>query len=233
MRALPPFTPRSRACRGTRGALILLVALAACSKSAPAPQEGSLAPVDMTDHPPITPLPDPELQGGHVGRAPRRITVAQLKQSILVTTGRQWSQIDNLATSLGQADFALVSSESTEPNLVFAKFVEDGAREVCLAVAQDDLAKPVAADRVLSPEVPATVTDFTTLSDDVIGKNLTYLSTRFWGQPLSATELVSWTETFKGVAARAKAIGTTTAARRQVWGAMCVGMMTDPRFITY
>jgi hypothetical protein len=218
-----------------RALLFSLAALtvASCAKPAPAPQDGQLTPIDMTTHPPLDLLPDPELQGGHVGRAPRRITVAQLKQSIVITTGRQWSQIDNLAGSLGQADFANVSSESIEPNLVFAKFVEDGAREVCLATAQADLAQPIAADRILSPEVPATVTDFTTLGDEVIGKNLIYLSTRFWGQPLGGDELVSWTETFKGVATRAKAIGATTAARRQVWGAMCVGMMTDPRFVTY
>lgn len=218
-----------------RALVLALSALtvAGCAKTGPAPQEGSLAPVDLSNHPPIDPLPDPELQGGHVGRAPRRITVAQLKQSILVTTGRQWSQIDNLAQSLGQADFANVSSESIEPNLVFAKFVEDGAREVCLNTAQADLALPNAADRILSPEVPASVTDFTTLGDEVIQKNLVYLSTRFWGQPLGSDELTAWTETFKGVAARAKAIGATTAARRQVWGAMCVGMMTDPRFVTY
>ena len=207
--------------------------LAACAKSATPAQDGQLTPMDMSNHPAIAPLPDPELQGGHVGRAPRRITVAQLKQSILVTTGRQWSQIDNLASSLGQADFALVTSESTEPNLVFAKFVEDGAREVCLGVAQDDLAKTVASDRVLSPQVPVSVTDMTTLTDDQIQQNLGYLSLRFWGQPLTADELPAWTETFKGVATRAKAIGTSTSARRQVWGAICVGMMTDPRFITY
>ena len=216
-----------------RTLLLAALVLASCAKTPAPAQDGQLTPVDMSNHPPITALPDPELQGGHVGRAPRRITVAQLKQSILITTGRQWSQIDNLAPSLGQADFANVSSESIEPNLVFAKFVEDGAREVCLQVAQDDLGRPVATDRILSPEVPANVTDFTTLTDDVIGKNLVYLSTRFWGQPLGGAELTGWTETFKGVATRAKAIGATTAARRQVWGAMCVGMMTDPRFITY
>jgi hypothetical protein len=219
----------------SKGAAIALCALSvvSCTKAAKPAEEGQLTPMDMSNHPPIDPLPDPELQGGHVGRAPRRITVAQLKQSILITTGRQWSQIDNLAGSLGQADFALVSSESIEPNLVFAKFVEDGAREVCLGAAQDDLAKTVASDRVLSPEIPVSVTDLTTLTDDQIQKNLGYLSLRFWGQPLTADELPAWVETFKGVATRAKAIGTTTTAKRQVWGAMCVAMMTDPRFITY
>ena len=94
--------------------LAAAVLLAACSNkpSAPPPRNGTLGPVDMTNHPPITPLPDPELQGGHVGRAPRRITVAQLKASIQTVSGRQWSQIDNLAASLGKADFALVNADA-------------------------------------------------------------------------------------------------------------------------
>jgi hypothetical protein len=216
MRSLPLF------------AAVLLVA--ACTK-APAPDPthpASLVPVDGT-HPVIAPLPDPELQGGHVGRAPRRITVAQLKASILTTTGRQWSKIDSLAASLGSADFALVNAESTEPNLVFAKFLDDGAREVCTGAATADLAIPDPANRVLSPEVPAAVTDVSKIDDDTAKKNLTYLSTRFWGQPLAPAELDVWAASFKTIAARAQAQNK----KSQAWAAICVAMMTDPRFITY
>ena len=144
--------------------LAAALALVACSKSiGTQDQPGTLAPVELpTDHPVLTPLPDPEANGGHAGRAPRRISVAQLKASIITVTGRQWTQIDNLASSLGQADYALTVSDATEPNLVFAKFLDDGAREVCLNVARDDLAR--AQDlRVLWPEVPGTSRDFTTL----------------------------------------------------------------------
>ncbi|MBE2251560.1 MAG: hypothetical protein IAE78_18605 [Myxococcus sp.] len=174
-------------------------------------------------------LPDPEENQGHVGRKPRRITVAQLRESILTTTGRQWSQINALAASLGQPDYALTVSESTEANLVFAKFVEDGAREVCLAVASADLARPNAADRVLFPDVTVANRDFTTMTDDAIKANLSYLSVRFWGQPFAPAERDAWTATFKTVAARAKTINRP----EQAWGAMCVAFMTDPRFITY
>ena len=194
-------------------------------------QPGQLTPVDLgPNHPTINPLPDPEQNGGHAGRAPRRISVAQLKQSILVTTGRQWSQIDNLASSLGQADYAITVSDSTEANLVFAKFLEDGAREVCLAVASADLGRANPADRVLTQELPmGTSRDFTTLDDATIQKNLGYLSLRFWGSALEASELADWTTTFKTIAARAKAANRP----EQAWGAMCVAMMTDPRFFTY
>ena len=215
---------------------LCLVAAFSCSKpTPPADKAGDLTPVDMGNHPPIVNLPDPDLQGGHVGRAPRRITVAQLKQSILVTTGRQWSQIDNLAASLGRADYALVNAEATEANLVFAKFLEDGSREVCLGAAQADLGRPVAADRVLSPLV-GTATDLTTLVDDDVKKNLVYLSTRFWGQPLAGAELDTWAATFKSLAQATKTPvppATVAAPRHHAWGGICVALMTDSRFFTY
>ncbi len=205
--------------------------LMACSKgpTATPDQPATLTPVTLpTDHPVLNPLPDPEMNGGHAGRAPRRISVAQLKTSIITVTGKQWSQIDNLASSLGQADYAVTVSDATEPNLVFAKFLEDGAREVCLNVARDDLNR--AQDlRVLWPEVPGTGRDFTVLDDATIQKNLGTLSVRFWGSPLDATELTDWTATFKKFATRAKTINKP----EQAWGSICVAMMTDPRFITY
>ena len=205
--------------------------LAACSKgpTSTTDQPGTLTPVPLpSDHPTLTPLPDPEANGGHAGRAPRRISVPQLKASILTVTGKQWSQIDNLASSLGQADYALTVSDATEPNLVFAKFLDDGAREVCLNVARDDLAR-AQDQRVLWPDVPGTGRDFTVLDDATIAKNLGTLSVRFWGSPLDDAELLDWTATFKKLAARAKTINKP----EQAWGSVCVAMMTDPRFITY
>lgn len=211
--------------------LVAAFALASCSKQpVEPPHTGAIIPVELPpDHPSLTPLPDSELQGGHVGRAPRRITVAQLKASIQTVTGRQWSQIDNLAASLGKADFALVNAESTEPNLVFAKFLEDGAREVCGAAATADLAQSTQSLRVLSPEVSAAITDLTKIDDASAKANLVYLSTRFWGQPLGGAELDTWAGAFKTMAARAQ----LQNKKSQAWGAICVAMMTDPRFITY
>ncbi len=208
--------------------LIALLSLAACARP-PAEAPAQLTPVEVAADPAVVPLPDPELQGGHIGRAPRRLTVAQLKASIQVTTGRQWSQIDTLATSLGKADFAVVNSENTEPNLVFAKFLEDGAREVCLATAAADLGKPLAADRVLSREVPDGITDLRRIEAAAVRKNLVYLSTRFWGAPLAGPELERYATTFVALANRAMTINK----RDQAWGSICVALMTDPRFLSY
>jgi hypothetical protein len=212
-------------------ALTLAALTFGCTKAPGSTPEnpGTLTPVELpSDHPVINPLPDPEANGGHAGRAPRRISVPQLKQSIVTVTGRQWSQIDNLAASLGQADFALTVSDATEPNLVFAKFLEDGAREVCLAAARDDLNRAQDA-RVLWPDVPGTGRDFTVLDDATIQKNLGTLAVRFWGSPFDTQELTTWTDMFKRIAGRAK----TANRPEQAWGAICVAMMTDPRFITY
>jgi hypothetical protein len=211
--------------------LVLLLAAAACGQNEPAatkPRPAELEPLP-DGHPSIDPLPDPELSGGHVGRAPRRITVAQLKASIQVATGRQWSKIDELAGSLGRADYALVNAEATEPNLVFAKFLEDGAREVCLATADADLKEPDASKRVLSREVAADAKDLSKLDDTSVRQNIVYLSTRFWGQPLASTELDTWVTAYKSIATRAEA----AKKKREAWGAICIALMTDPRFTTY
>lgn len=212
----------------------LVLSVAGCTNSnssTPAPN-ATVKPVDLpTNHPPVNPLPDPEMNGGHAGRAPRRISVSQLDQSILTTTGRQWTDLQDLASSLGKADYALVVSDSTEANLVFAKFLEDGARKVCLATATDDLTKTAASDRVLYPELSITGTnpDFTTVSDAEIQANLKTLALRFWGSQLTDEELGRWTTSFKTFATRAKAVNKPA----QAWAPVCVAMMTDQRFITY
>lgn len=240
----PPRRPRvsfaivRSTIRTSRFAIALSVGLGlvACSKSPTPGKSAELQPVDMSNHPPLTPLPDPDLQGGHVGRAPRRLTVEQLKASILVTTGRQWSQIDTLAPSLGQADFALINAESTAPNMVFSKFLEDGAREVCLATALADLSVANGADRVLSPKVPATTTDLTQITDAEVRDNLKYLSLRFWGQELQGAELDTWATAFKALAHATQVVvppATAVAPRQQAWGGICIALMTDPRFFTY
>jgi hypothetical protein len=213
-------------------ALALIALMPACSSRSeeklPPPVEGQLEPIP-NPHGSVTPLPDPEMQAGSVGRAPRRITVAQLKTSIETTVGRPWAGLEALAPSLGRADFANVVSENTEPNLVFAKFLEDGAREVCLAQASAELPLTDPNARVLSRTVPGTLGNLTQLTDAQVTELLVYLSTRFWGAPLSGEELTKWKSFFTQAAARAE----TIRRRDQAFAAMCIAMMTDSRFLTY
>jgi hypothetical protein len=197
----------------------------ACSDSSSS--TGTLAPVAYY-HEERVRMPDPERQGGHVGRAPRRLTVAQLQQTIQVATGQVWTELDSKAASLGQADFAVITNESAEPNLVFAKFLEEGARQVCRSAAAADFAAASGTARVLyyQSQLPAS---WTQLSAAEVDRNLVYLSTRFWGAPLSGEELASWAHLFRGVSARAEAAGK----RVQALEAICLALMTDSRFFTY
>jgi hypothetical protein len=214
-------------------ALALLALAAACSSKTeqqplPPPMDGTLEPIP-NPHGTVRPLPDPEQQSGSVGRAPRRITVAQLKTSIETTVGRPWLQLDSLAPSLGRADFANVVSENTEPNLVFAKFLEDGAREVCLAQATSELTVADPNARVLSRTVPSLGSPLTQLTDAQVTQLVVYLSTRFWGAPLSGDELTRWKGFFTQAASRAE----TIRKRDHAFAALCIAMMTDSRFLTY
>lgn len=211
---------------GLAGVLSAAVLLSACEEKAP-DKTGTLAPVELAPHP-ITPLPDPEEQGGHVGKAPRRITVAQLATSIEVTTGETWSQLEDLAPSLGQADYALIDAENTEPSLVFAKFLEDGAREVCTSAAKADLTRPL-EERVLSRKATPADAALTDLAAGTVRENLVYLSQRFWGAPLQGEELEQWAALFQKAATKAEAI----KKRDQAYAVLCIALMTDPRFLSY
>jgi hypothetical protein len=205
----------------------LLAGVAACSKT---PSTGAeLTPVDAPREG-VTPLPDPDAQGGHVGRAPRRLTVAQLRQSIRVTTGQEWSNLDSLAPSLGEADYAFINLETTETNVVFAKFLEDGSREVCAKTAAADKLQTVQASRILNPEIPSAVTDLTKIDEASLRRNLLHLSTRFWGAPLLDPELTSWVGFFRKLATRGQVSGV---GHEKAYTGLCVALMTDARFLTY
>ncbi|WP_225408759.1 hypothetical protein [Stigmatella hybrida] len=222
-------------------ALALLALAPACSNTEekvplPPPEEGQLEPI-----PPghgeggggggggVMPLPDPEAQEGSVGRAPRRLTVAQLKTSIQTAVGRSWDELEALAPSLGRADYANIVTENIEPNLVFAKFMEDGARKVCLDQASAELAQPDPSARVLSRTVPGSMKDMKALNDAQVEQLLGYLSTRFWGAPLPGEELPKWKRLFTQASARA----LTLKKPDQAFAVVCIAMMTDSRFITY
>lgn len=216
-------------------ALALLALAPACSSKSedklPPPADAQLDPIPA-DHGTVTPLPDPEMQAGSVGRAPRRITVDQLDKSITTTVGRPWTDLSKYAQSLGKADYALINSENTEPNLVFAKFLEDGARKVCLDQATAEVSTPATTTHVLSATFTTptgAVGDLTKLTDAQVGELMVYLSTRFWGSPLQGDELAKWKNFFSQAASRSKTLNKP----QQALAAMCVALMTDQRFLTY
>ncbi|NVI96744.1 hypothetical protein HV824_01210 [Myxococcus sp. AM009] len=216
--------------------LVLTAALLAlatgCTKDDTQSADGIIEPIPNPHQPgDFTPLPDPEAQDGSVGRAPRRLTVAQLDAAIIEAVGQRWSELDSRATSMGRADYALVVSENTEPNLVFAKFLEDGARKVCLNQASAELRMTDASARTMGRLLPEKWDDLTKLTDAEVRAQLVYMSTRFWGAPLAGEELTKWTSFFTQAAARVQTLASSK--RHETLAVVCIAMLTDPRFITY
>lgn len=192
-------------------------------------QTATLAPIGNAAHPNVDVLPDPSAQGGHVGRMPRRLSVAQLKASILGAVEQQWAKLDEYAPSLGQPDFAFVNDEGLDANIVFAKFLQDGAREVCLTAAAADIRRVDGLVRVLSPKVTAPPALPTRASADEVSDNLDFLALRFWGLSLEPAEKPAWVRLYQVAAAKAEA----QRLPQNAWAAVCVALMIDERFISY
>jgi len=210
----------------------LLALASGCTKDEAPSFDGLIEPIANPHQPgDFTPLPDPEAQAGSVGRAPRRLTVAQLDAAIVGAVGQRWSDIDSRATSMGRADYALVVSENIEPNLVFAKFLEDGARKVCINQASAEMRMADPSERTMGRLLPEKWDDLTQMTDAEVRAQLVYMSTRFWGAPLAGDELTKWASFFTQAAARAKAL--SSSRRHEALAVVCIAMLTDSRFITY
>jgi hypothetical protein len=218
--------------------LLMVLGLATCTKSpAPKAQPGTLSPVELPpEHPAVTPLPDPELNAGHTGRAPRRhhrrpsSNVSRFRSPRRAASG---AQLDALAPSLGQADYAVTSSESTEANLVFAKFLDDGAREVCLnAAASADLARTDPVTRVLFPDVTAPTATSPRSTTLPCKPNLSHPRPALLGLRPSSRRRAGppGRAPSRTLAARAK---DHEQARARLGRASASRLMTDPRFFTY
>ncbi|GEL69031.1 hypothetical protein [Myxococcus virescens] len=210
----------------------LLALASGCTKDDTQSTDGIIEPIANPHQPgDFTPLPDPEVQDGSVGRAPRRLTVAQLDAAIVGAVGQRWSELDSRATSMGRADYALVVSENIEPNLVFAKFLEDGARKVCISQASAEMRMTDASARTMGRLLPEKWDDLTKLTDAEVRAQLVYMSTRFWGAPLSGEELTKWASFFTQAASRVQTL--SSSKRHETLAVVCIAMLTDPRFITY
>jgi hypothetical protein len=106
---------------------------------------------------------EPVSSDDHVGRASRRLSVEQLRASLLAATGYSWvaarnvsdpdsptgttrvndaDMIEALAATLGRADFVTTTKESIDPAATFTKLAEDAARMACRASVRADLGLP-------------------------------------------------------------------------------------------
>jgi hypothetical protein len=163
------------------------------------------------DHPVVTAV-DPASSDDHVGRAPRRLSVDQLRSALLLATGYTWvarrtvfdpdspsgttkapdaDMLDALAATLGRADYVTTTKESLDPAVTFAKLASDAARSACRASVRADFgdAKPADAPK-LGPSHEKMILHDVGKADtfrgnpDGVRKNVATMAMRFWGRKL-------------------------------------------------
>lgn len=259
---------------------LALVAAAACADSAapPTPRGPAAEPVSPGTRPrgdtvtpgsamPVDPgatpggatgglpLSDPAMTDGHVGRAPRRLNVNQLRAALENAIGVSWRQratilsadyvsgsyIDEnadmlalLARTLGQPDYNTSTQESIDPTAVFSKLVADGVRKACRDGLALDAARP-RGERILVRH--AEIGDTATSNPTGVRQNIAYLALRFWARPLQPNDaavtalfdLFRTASTAPAVPAESLPAGTPVDG----WRAVCIALATDPQFLTY
>lgn len=221
--------------------LLLLALLMACGTT-PEPEqtvpvEPEPTPVEpLADDADLTPVgPVVVSEPSQRGRDFRRMTVDQVSASVERVTGHAWVRIDSagnavdrfdeLAATLGVPDYHEVVIETRSPSLLFQKFLDDAALDVCPALVADDLARPD-GERWLLPQ---TDVNASWASDaPAIETALQDALLRFHGKVL-ATDSKAFAEWVFLVRSLEQVSDTPT--RR--WQAVCTALITHPDFYLY
>ena len=243
----------------------LLSALTACGGAAtlPPPRETPGRAVLVTaaalpeGHPEVL-VGEPESMEGHAGRAPRRLSVDQLRASLLAATGHTWvasrrvsdpdspsgsaqlpdaDMLEALAATLGRPDYLSSTSEAIDPAVTFAKLASDAARSACRAAVNADLKAEDHARNVVRFAGPL---DTVAANPSAIKKNLAYLALRFWGRTLSPEDpalapLLALFGTVSTLPHQKDASGAERpkGSPADGWRAVCIAMATDSQFLLY
>jgi len=225
---------------------ICLLLLGCTEETTPASEGGGSATVveiedpPMMDHPPIDLPPE--------SRSTKRMTVDMLANSLPVVAGKNAAGDDItwkveafgqvytaleqkvLGGTLGKPDYVSTTAESTDPSMLYVKFMDDMARDVCFQMISADLAKTDAEERVL---VPLSSLDKVGDEESVYA-NLRYLKLRFHGVKVSDedTESIALLKTlFDTVAENTEGNGKERSL--EAWKTVCIGLFLSPEFHVY
>lgn len=167
-------------------------------------------------------------------RSRRRMDLDQLAAAIeQVTDGVGWTEqrggqeislFDDLASTLGKADYVEITAESLEPSALFQKFLADAARSVCAKVSARDAERDV-EDRLLTAGLDY---EAGAIEGAAVEANLARLMLRFHGHKYAVGDpaLAEWTWLYESVV-------HTTGAPTAAWNAVCVALISHPDFYTY
>lgn len=191
-------------------------------------------------------------------RERRRMDVDQLDQAIREVTGNRvdgelvggigWESFRNdsgvytvrqryfetYGDTLGVPDYINSSSEDLTVSLLFEKFLDDAARDVCrrLVDREDGNGRPYDGD-AQGIFLPVEVSDEAPSQADV-DQTLSNLLLRFHGRSLepSDQQLQPWRDLF-GRLQSAAAEADEPLPPRRAWEGVCVALITHPDFYTY
>jgi len=161
----------------------------------------------------------------------KRMDIDQLRVAIAVATGSEgWvvngnEQFEVLSRTLGKPDYLDLTSEDLSPTALFQKFLDDAARSVCYALADNELVIPP-EERVLM--VHAGPEDTYKDAPEKIEDNLSLLLKRYHGRhaPAGSPELQS----FRWLYQSAEHVSKDPV---KAWRTVCIGLIVHPAFYTY
>ncbi|MBS2018603.1 MAG: hypothetical protein JST00_37400 [Deltaproteobacteria bacterium] len=224
-------------------ALLASAASLACDGGAgdsqgPKPGLEGQGPAGALDHPPVDAPPG-------AAASTQRLTVAQLRRSFAVALGKDkagnditWrlpngaDGFDATASALGEPDYLGITARSTDPSLLYAKFIDDAARSGCGQALDADLARPQKADRVILRHVEWT--DVAPAASAAIDTNLRYLKLRMHGVKLASSPEATKSLTTLFAASVAGSTDTDPQLKvRAGWLTVCVALVTASEFQIY
>lgn len=218
------------------------------SESSPTPSESPNGGIDASPAGEGS-LEDDQAATLTQARGTRRLSVDQLEATLPVIAGSDqngasitWTYsvrgtplaaTDDraLGKTLGRPDYVSVTAEPAQPDMLYVKFMDDMARDVCAKMLSADLARSNPSSR--------TLVRFASTSEvgdsAAIRENLRYLRLRFWGDKVTDdARLAPEQSLFEQAVATAAAAGQSSGEQAQAgWKAVCVGMLNAPAFHLY
>jgi hypothetical protein len=218
-----------------RGALGLLL-LCACEGASSFSVEEPPAPTEAVPDSPVSDRAPTDW-----GRVARRLSVAQLKASFDLLFAvddagepvgwRTPEGADAFAVNamlLGEPDWLVSTAENLDPTLLYAKLLDDAARQACDRTLALDMTRPEPQARVLLPFVTSGET--VQSNPTAVDANLRYLRLRFHqiDTPPGVEEpILALRELFS------RATQDNAEQPLEGWRAVCVALVTAPEFSIY
>jgi hypothetical protein len=198
-----------------------LLAAAACGADR---GDSGGTPVDLEPRGDVVVVPPPTPGDGV--RPRRRMDIDQLSASFArVTGGVNWWGWEPYARTLGKPDYAVQTHEDLSASLLFHKFLDDAARDVCDQLALREPGVPRESRALLALVEP---TDTLETAPAAVRENLAMLLLRFHGRRVAPDDplLAPWERLFGNVV-------TGTGNPVAGWRAVCVALIEHPDFTSY